>query len=118
MRGFSLNLAQKADMDTDTYIHTHTRTSAMLYPFRNKLREGIKKILPFDVICVNFSTIATTSVYIFYKYWWIKRLTYMFSAGGLHDFWQSDTHSLPLVSSVRVQTFLQDWNDFWKNSFS
>lgn len=40
MQWFSLNLALKADMDTQTYIHT--RTEAVLYPLSNQLREGIK----------------------------------------------------------------------------
>ena len=40
----------------------------------------------------------------------------MLSAGGLHDFRQSNTHSLPLVGPVRVQTFLQDRDDLWKDT--
>lgn len=49
-----------------------------------------------------------------YFYQWLR--FYMLSAGGLHDFRQTNTHSLPLVGPVRVQTFLQDRDDLWKDT--
>lgn len=57
----------KAEMDTHTYIHTHT--AAMLYPPHNKLREGINKndrhVIPL-VNSVNIINATCSKIYIRY----------------------------------------------------
>lgn len=61
MRGFSLSLAIKAEMET--HIHTYTRTEAMLYPPSQQVLKERSSILVRNVF--TFKSMAK-SKYVYY----------------------------------------------------